>query len=178
MPEVDGFDVCRRIRDEVLCPIIFLSARQSETDRIKGLALGGDDYVVKPFSLGELMARVEAHLRRENRAVYLNTCGRRTLINFKNLTVDLKGRQVRINGRLIALTKIEFDIVELLSLHPGQVFSKDQIYEKIWGYDAEGDSSTVAEHVKNIRAKFAKADPHTEYISTVWGIGYRWEKIR
>lgn len=178
MPEVDGFDVCRRIRDEVLCPIIFLSARQSEADRIKGLALGGDDYVVKPFSLGELMARVEAHLRRENRAVYLNTSGKRTLINFKNLAIDLKGRQVRINGTMIALTKREFDIVELLCLHPGQVFSKDQIYEKIWGYDAEGDSSTVAEHVKNIRAKFAKADPRTEYISTVWGIGYRWEKIR
>lgn len=177
MPGMDGYEVCRSIRNAVLCPIIFLSAKQSETDRIKGLALGGDDYVVKPFSLKELLARVDAHLRREKRAVFLNEERKRVLLNFKNLTIDLKSRQVYMNNEAIMLTKREFDIVELLSLHPGQVFSKEQIYEKIWGYDAVGDASTVTEHVKNIRAKLTKFGHVAEYISTVWGIGYRFNKI-
>jgi len=153
-----------------------LSAKQSETDRIKGFALGGDDYVIKPFSLKELLARVEAHLRREKRAILLNEERKRVLLNFKNLTIDLKSRQVQINNTALTLTKREFDIIELLALHPGQVFSKEQIYEKIWGYDAEGDSATIAEHVKKIRAKFSAVDPNTQYITTVWGIGYRWER--
>ncbi|TDT63305.1 response regulator transcription factor [Fonticella tunisiensis] len=177
MPGIDGYEVCRKIRDAVFCPIIFLSARQSEADRIKGLALGGDDYLIKPFSLNELLARIDAHLRREKRAIFLNNSNKRVLISFGRLSVDLKSRQVNINDNIISLTKREFDILELLLMHPGQVFSKEQIYEKVWGYDAEGDSSTVTEHVKNIRAKIAEFDPDTEYISTVWGIGYRFNRI-
>lgn len=177
MPGIDGYEVCRKIRDVVLCPIIFLSAKQSETDKLKGLALGGDDYLIKPFSLNELIARIDAHLRREKRAIFLNNSNKRVLINFGRLSVDLKSRQVKINDNIISLTKREFEILELLLMHPGQVFSKEQIYEKIWGYDAEGDSSTVTEHVKNIRAKIAEFDYDTEYISTVWGIGYRFNKI-
>jgi DNA-binding response OmpR family regulator len=178
MPDMDGYEVCRNIRDRVQCPIIFLSAKQSEMDKVKGLAVGGDDYIVKPFSLKELMARIDAHLRREKRAIFINEAERRILLNFKNLTVDLKGRQIQINNIPVILTKREFDIIELLSLHPGQVFSKEQIYEKIWGYDAEGDSSNITEHVKKIRAKFNVIDPNTQYISTIWGIGYRWDKIK
>ena len=178
MPGLNGYEVCQKIRDVVLCPIMFLSARQSETDRIRGLALGGDDYVIKPFSLEELLVRVDAHLRREKRAIFLNESGKRFMLHFKQLAIDLKSRQVCIGQELVPLTKREFDIIELLALHPGQVFSKEQIYEKIWGYDAEGDASTIAEHVKNIRAKLAKLDPETEYISTVWGIGYRFNKLR
>lgn len=177
MPGIDGYEVCRKIRDTVLCPIIFLSAKQSETDRLKGLALGGDDYLLKPFSLKELLARIDAHLRREKRAVFLNSSNRRVLINFGHLSVDLKSRLVKINDNTISLTKREFDILELLIMHPSQVFSKEQIYEKVWGYDAKGDSSTVTEHMKNLRAKIAEFDPKTEYISTVWGIGYRFNKI-
>jgi DNA-binding response OmpR family regulator len=177
MPGIDGYEVCREIRDIVLCPIIFLSAKQSETDKIKGLALGGDDYLVKPFGLKELMVRIDAHLRREKRAILLNEAGKRIFIHFKKLTIDLKSREVKIKGIPLTLTKREFDIIELLSLHPGQVFSKEQIYERVWGYDAEGDFSTVTEHVKKIRAKFAEIDPDTQYIATVWGIGYRWEKL-
>ncbi|MBA4603077.1 response regulator transcription factor [Thermoactinomyces mirandus] len=177
MPGMDGYEVCRKIRDIVLCPIIFLSAKQSEADKIKGLALGGDDYVAKPFGLKELLARVEAHLRREKRAIFLNDAGKRVLLHFKNLTIDLKSRRIYIHNEEIMFTKREFEIIELLSLHPGQVFSKEQIYEKIWGYDAEGDCSTVTEHVKNIRAKLAEFDHDTEYISTVWGIGYRFNRI-
>ena len=177
MPGVDGYEVCRKIRDLVLCPIIFLSARQSETHKLKGLSLGGDDYLIKPFSLNELLARIDAHLRREKRAIFLSSSNKRVLLYFGRMTVDLKSRQVKINDNIVSLTKREFEILELLLLHPGQVFSKEQIYEKIWGYDAEGDSSTVTEHVKNIRAKIAKFDKATEYISTVWGIGYRFNKI-
>ena len=177
MPGVDGYEVCRKIRDLVLCPIIFLSARQSETHKLKGLSLGGDDYLIKPFSLNELLARIDAHLRREKRAIFLSSSNKRVLLYFGRMTVDLKSRQVKINDNIVSLTKREFEILELLLLHPGQVFSKEQIYEKIWGYDAEGDSSTVTEHVKNIRAKIAEFDRDIEYISTVWGIGYRFNKI-
>ncbi|MDI3310470.1 MAG: response regulator transcription factor [Thermoanaerobacterium sp.] len=177
MPDIDGYEVCRKIRDTVICPIVFLSAKQSEMDRIKGFALGGDDYVVKPFSLKELLARIDAHLRREKRAILLNEEGKRALLNFKNITIDLKSREVMVKGNPIGLTKKEFDVLELLSLHPGQVFSKEQIYEKVWGFDAEGDTTTVTEHIKNIRAKIENFDSDTEYIKTVWGIGYKWEKV-
>lgn len=177
MPDMDGYEVCRQIRDVVLCPIIFLSAKQTEMDKVKAFALGGDDYITKPFSLKELMVRIEAHLRRENRAILLNESGKRMMLNFKNLTLDLKSREVQIEGESVILTRREFDIIELLSLHPGQVFSKEQIYESIWGYDAEGDASTITEHVKKIRSKFSKVDSKTHYISTVWGIGYRWERV-
>ncbi|CEH32481.1 response regulator transcription factor [Aneurinibacillus migulanus] len=176
IPGMNGFDVCRAIRDEVLCPIIFLSAKQSEADRIRGLTLGGDDYVVKPFGLQEFLARIDANLRREKRAQYLNAESKRTKLFFGKLDMDLRSRVVRIDGVPIALTKREYDIVELLAMHGGQVFSRDQIYGKVWGYDAEGDSTTVVEHVKKIRAKFTEADPSGEYILTVWGIGYKWNK--
>ncbi len=177
MPGMDGFDVCRAIRDDLLCPIVFLSAKQSETDKIKGLNLGGDDYITKPFGLRELMARIDANLRREKRAQYINTENKRTKLYFGKLNLDLKERTVKIDGEPITLTKREYDIVELLAMHCGQVFSREHIYEKIWGYDAEGDASTVVEHVKKIRAKFTVSDPSVEYISTVWGIGYKWNKI-
>jgi len=176
MPGIDGYEVIRRIRDAIFCPIIFLSAKQSETDMIKGLALGGDDYLTKPFSLNELLARIDAHLRREKRTIFNNNSGKKVFINFGRLSVDLKSKQAKINDNIISLTKREFEILELLIMHPGQVFSKEQIYEKVWGYDAEGDSSTVTEHVKKIRAKIAEFDD-TEYISTVWGIGYSFNKI-
>lgn len=177
MPGANGFEVCRAIRDDVLCPIIFLSAKQSETDKIKGLTLGGDDYIVKPFGLRELMARIEANLRREKRSQYINAENKRTKLYFGKLSLDIRERTVKINGESIALTKREYDIVELLALHAGQVFSREHIYEKIWGYDSEGDSATVVEHIKKIRAKFADVTPSVEYISTVWGIGYKWNRI-
>lgn len=176
MPGKDGYDVCRSIRSTVHCPILFLSAKQSETDRIKGLALGGDDYILKPFSLPELLARVDAHLRRERRALSLKLGGEGEWISLGSLAINLQARQAAVAGTLLSLTKREFDILELLALNPGQAFSREQIYERIWGYDAEGDVATVTEHIKNIRAKIASVDPQTQYIGTVWGIGYRWEK--
>ena len=175
MPGIDGFEVCRAIRDDVLCPVIFLSARQSETDKIRGLTLGADDYITKPFGLHELLAKIEANLRRERRSQYLNAENKRSKLYFEKLCLDMRERTVRVDGKDIELTKREYDIVELLALHAGQVFSREQIYEKIWGFDSEGNSSTVVERIKKIRAKFSAA-ADKEYISTVWGIGYKWNK--
>ncbi|MBA4550097.1 response regulator transcription factor [Thermoactinomyces intermedius] len=171
MPEVDGFELCPKLRERINCPIIFLSARQSETDRIKGLAVGGDDYLIKPFSIRELKARVHAHLRREKRQSHKQE----TILRFGKLEIDLSGHQVNVEDKEISLTRREFEILEFLALHPGQVFSREQIYEKVWGYDATGDDTTITEHIKKIRSKIYAADPDTEYISTVWGIGYKWK---
>ncbi|WP_353093546.1 response regulator transcription factor [Tissierella praeacuta] len=173
MPDIDGFSVCNLIRDNVGCPILFLSAKDSEKDKIKGFAIGGDDYITKPFSLKELVSRVKAHLRREKRKLKKEDT---TFLNFKNLDIDLKGLNVRVNNENINLTKKEFEIVELLALNTGQVFSKDQIYDKIWGYNGLGDTSTVTEHIKNIRFKIGSLDKENKYIETVWGLGYKWEK--
>lgn len=128
MPDIDGFNVCNLIRDNVDCPILFLSAKDSEQDKVKGLAIGGDDYITKPFSLKELVSRVKAHLRREKRKYNKED---NNFLLFKNISIDLKGLSVKVNNENINLTKKEFEIVELLALNPGQVFSKDQIYEKI-----------------------------------------------
>lgn len=170
MPDIDGLEVCRRIRDHISCPILFLTARIEEEDKIKGFSAGGDDYVVKPFSLAELEARVEAHLRRESRHQ------RTSQIRFSgNLTIDFGERCLYSENRKIALTKKEFDIVELLCQNPGQVFDKERIYERVWGYDKDGDSSVVAEHIRRIRNEIAVCTEVT-YIETVWGCGYKWIK--
>jgi len=171
MPDMNGYEVCSNIRDVVSCPIIFLTAKVEEQDIVKGLAIGGDDYIEKPFSLKQLKARINAHLRREKRNI--NSLDKANLY-FKNVSINLKNREVYCSGQLVTLTKKEFDIIEFLSINCGQVFSKEQIYEKIWGYDAEGDSASVAEHVKKIRQKLQKFDTEEEYISTVWGVGYKW----
>lgn len=168
MPGMDGFEVCRRIREHVFCPILFLTARIEDRDKVKGFSVGGDDYVVKPFSLMELEARVQAHLRREGR------CQNQARVKFSGeLLIDYSERAVYLNGQNVGLAKKEFDIVELLSQNVGQVFDKERIYERIWGYDSEGDSSVVAEHIRRLRAKLAVLTDQT-YIETVWGCGYKW----
>ena len=170
MPGMDGLEVCQRIRDYVSCPILFLTARIEDADKVKGFSVGGDDYIVKPFSLVELAARVKAHLRRETRHSF------NTQIKFiDELTIDYVERCIFYKGNKISLAKKEFDIVELLSVNSGQVFDRERIYEKIWGYDSEGDSSVVAEHIRRIRTKFA-AFTEKGYIETVWGCGYKWIK--
>jgi DNA-binding response OmpR family regulator len=170
MPELDGLSVCERIRNYVSCPILFLTARIEDADKVKGFLVGGDDYIVKPFSLVELDARVKAHLRRETRHSF------NTQIKFADeLTIDYAERCIFFKDNRIALAKKEFDIVELLSSNMGQVFDKERIYERIWGYDSEGDSSVVAEHIRRIRTKIAAYTDHI-YIETVWGCGYKWVK--
>ncbi|WP_053955411.1 response regulator transcription factor [Inediibacterium massiliense] len=170
MPGLDGLEVCERIRDHVSCPILFLTARIEDTDKVKGFSVGGDDYIVKPFSLVELDARIRAHLRREARHNF------EAQIKFAgDLTIDFSERCLFYKGVKITLAKKEFDIVELLSQNSGQVFDKERIYERVWGYDSEGDSSVVAEHIRRVRTKIA---PFTDrnYIETVWGCGYKWTK--
>ena len=171
MPDMDGLTVCERVRDFVACPILFLTARIEDADKVRGFAAGGDDYVVKPFSLVELEARVHAHLRREARH------GAAAQVKFDggSLTIDYAQRCLFVAGARLNLPKKEFAIVELLSQNPGQVFDKERIYERIWGYDSEGDSGVVAEHIRRVRAKIAAYTPQT-YIETVWGCGYKWRK--
>lgn len=172
MPGMDGFELCELVRKRVTCPIIFLSAKHSEEDRIRGLMVGGDDYLTKPFSLKELHARIIAHLRREHRlAEETKKC-----LYFGNLMIDLEGYEVYYLNERLSFTSKEFEMIQFLALHPGQVFSRESMYERIWGYDAEGDSSTITEHIKKIRSKLAKHDPDQSYILTVWGVGYKWEK--
>lgn len=166
MPRIDGIEVCRRIRDKVSCPILFLTARVDEQDRVNGLMSGGDDYILKPFSLAELTARVEAHLRRESRIQQ-----KISVRGFGDIVVDYAARTVSRNGQPIELSKVEFDIVELLSLHPGQVFSRETIYEQVRGFDGTADNAVVKEHIRRIRNKLG-----AQYIETVWGCGYKWVK--
>ena len=138
MPKMDGLEVCRRIREYITCPIIFLTARVEDMDKIAGFVSGGDDYVTKPFSIDEIGARVMAHLRRENRRIG------NTRIRFEDdLVIDYAAHRVSVGGEEIPLTKKEFEIIELLSEYKGQVFDKERIYERLWGYEAEGDSAVV-----------------------------------
>ena len=170
MPGMDGLEVCRKIRGQVSCPILFLTARVEEQDRVNGLMMGGDDYIIKPFSLKELEARVLAHLRREERHQ------QKTRYRFGNgLLVDYGARAVWIDGKMLDLTKTEFGILEFLSMHPGQVFDKERIYEHVCGFDGQGDGRGITELIRRIRKKigeFTDEDP----IETVWGVGYRWKK--
>ncbi len=168
MPQVDGLEVCKRIRMHVSCPILFLTARITEQDRINGLLIGGDDYIMKPFSIDELGARVAAHLRREARSA------KKEAIRFAgDLTINFSERCVYHKEKPISLTKTEFDILEYLCMNKGQVFSKERIYEKLWGYDSEGDSNIVTEHIRRIRLKLSN-DMDKSLIETVWGVGYKW----
>ena len=170
MPRMDGIEVCRKIRNETACPILFLTARVEEQDRVNGLLSGGDDYITKPFSLKELEARITAHLKREERQKF------RTSSRYENgLWIDYAGKEVRFEGKEIPLIRLEYEIVEFLSAHPGQVFDRERIYERVCGYNAEGDSRVVTELVRRIRKKFSVC-LKDEVIETVWGSGYRWKK--
>ena len=170
MPEMDGLAVCQAIRDHLACPILFLTARIEDADKVRGFSAGGDDYILKPFSLIELEARVQAHLRREVRHQS------QARVRFAGeLAIDYGEQRLFFGKEEIPLTKKEFDIVELLSQNPGQVFDKERIYEKIWGYDSEGSSGVVAEHIRRIRAKLAVHSDRA-YLETVWGCGYRWSR--
>ncbi len=167
MPGEDGFEVCRRIRGHVNCPILFLTAKTQETDVLTGLGIGGDDYLTKPFRIGELRARVNAHLRREQRVPSSRMM--RGVFAF-----DMGGRVLYCHEQPIRLTRSEYAICEYLALHAGQTLSKEQIYEAVFGYDGTGDSSAITEHVKNIRAKFRREEQ--DPIQTVWGEGYQWKQ--
>lgn len=168
MPDMDGISVCKAIRDYISCPILFLTAKVEDCDKIMGFAAGGDDYIIKPFSIDELGARVMAHIRREHRGTVVSN-----VRFFGEVSIDYSAKTISVSGEKIEFAKKEFEIIELLSMNTGQVFDKERIYEKLWGYDAEGNASVVAEHIRRIRAKLADEAKHIE---TVWGIGYKWVK--
>ena len=170
MPDMDGIEVCRRIRDKVDCPILFLTARVDDQDVVNGLSSGGDDYILKPFRLKELDARITAHLKRETRRK------EKTEVCFQGeLSIDYKAKTVQIHTDYLELTKLEYGIIEFLTMNPGMVFDKERIYERVCGYDAEGDSRVITELIRRIRKKIQQYTEN-KYIETVWGMGYRWIK--
>lgn len=170
MPNIDGIEVCQRMRDKVACPVLFLTVRSDEQDVVNGLSSGGDDYILKPFSLRELDARITAHLKREQRRKNRTECC------FQGeLTIDYKAKTVQIHENYLELTKLEYAIIEFLSMNPGMVFEKERVYERVCGFDAEGDSRVITELIRRIRKKLRQYS-ETEYIETVWGMGYRWSK--
>lgn len=170
MPGINGLDLCAMIRDYISCPIIFLTARVTSQDMINGLKAGGDDYITKPFAMDELFARVAAHLRREKRHSH------KTVAKFDSeLVIDYGKRSVFINHQEVIFSYKEFEIIKFLSRNAGQVFSREQIYEKLWGFEGTGDNLVIKEHVRKIRLKLAQYTPN-EYLQTVWKVGYRWKK--
>lgn len=169
MPKMNGFDVCQEIRNTVDCPIIFLTARDNEHDLIHGLRIGGDDYITKPFNLRELNARIESHLRREERSTEKSN-----MLN-RGLSIRADEMVISYNGITIPFTKTEFKIIELLSRHKGQIFNRERIYEHVKGLDSNKDNTVVTEHIRKIREKFENASCGP-CIETVWGVGYKWIK--
>lgn len=166
MPGIDGFSMCRKIRDKVDCPILFVTAKTEENALMEGFGIGGDDYIRKPFGIGELRARVAAHLRREQRE-------KKYTLVLGEVSFSLQEKRLYCRGTEIMLTRSEYAICEYLALHRGQVFSKERILEHVFGYDSESNESAITEHIKNIRAKFQKLAINP--IETVWGIGYQWK---
>lgn len=171
MPEVDGFEVCRRLRQESMVPIIMITARGEDYDKIMGLDIGADDYVIKPFSAGEVMARVRAVLRRigGTEPASGNT------LRYANLYINLDKYEVRIDDAEVALTKKEIELLWTLAKNSTKVFSRDNLLDSIWGYDYFGDSRTVDSHIKRLRAKLDKCEHPLWEIKTIWGVGYRFE---
>lgn len=170
MPEMDGLELCQLIREQISCPIIFLTARVAEEDIIKGLDVGGDDYITKPFSVDELLARLSAHLRREKRRNIAEK------VKFDDeLIINYSSRMVFYGSEKLDFSNKEFEIVRFLSLNAGMVFDRETIYEKLWGYESEGDSIVVKEHIRKIRKKLSRYT-NKNYIETVWGVGYQWIK--
>lgn len=166
MPNMDGFSLCEHIRGYSNVPIIFLTAKGDEWDKVRGFKLGGDDYIVKPFSPGELIARIEAIMRRTYQAKKQDD------LSFGGLLIDEKGRKVTVKGENVILTLKEFDLLLFLAKHHGQVFSREDLLIRIWGYDYAGNARTVDTHIKTLRLKLKESGA---FIKTVWGIGYKFE---
>lgn len=174
LPGLDGFQVCRRIREQRNIPILLVSARQEDVDKIRGLGLGADDYIVKPFSPGELVARVKSHLSR-----YQQLTGQETgqpLLQRGDLSIDRQGHRVYLKEEEVPMPNKEFSLLLFLAENPGVVFSKETLFERIWGEDSLGDTATVSVHVNRIREKIEPSTTKPEYIETVWGVGYRFRK--
>ncbi|HBI62701.1 MAG TPA: DNA-binding response regulator [Lachnospiraceae bacterium] len=174
LPNMDGFEICKIIREKKNTPIIMVTAKKDDIDKIRGLGLGADDYMTKPFSPSELVARVKAHLARYKR---LTTSGmpENEMIEIRGLKIDKTARRVYINGEEKTFTTKEFDLLTFLAQHPNHVFSKEELFKEIWEMESVGDIATVTVHIKKIREKIEKSTSKPQYIETIWGVGYRFK---
>lgn len=175
LPKEDGFQVCRKLRAEKNVPIILVSAKREDMDKIRGLGLGANDYIVKPFNPSELVARVKSQIANFERLTQ-STLKQENKLHCDQLTIDLDSHEVFLDNELIILPNKEFELLVFLAKNPNIVFSKDQLFEKIWGLDAIGEISTVTVHINRIRDKIEKDSSNPNYIETVWGSGYRFKK--
>lgn len=173
LPGLSGFEICRRIREVKDIPLIIISALADDIDKVRGLGLGADDYMTKPFSPSELVARVKGHIQRYERLVGSREAPRAEILKIRGLEIDREARRVWVNGREKAMTGKEYDLLLFLAEHPDTVFSKDRLFDSVWGMDAFGDVSTVTVHIKHIRDKIEIDPERIQYIETVWGVGYR-----
>ena len=174
LPEVDGFDICRQVRQTKNIPIIMVSAKKDDIDKIRGLGLGADDYMTKPFSPSELVARVKAHMARYQRLVGSNA-QQNEIVEIRGIKIDKTARRVRVNGEEKAFTTKEFDLLTFLAENPNHDFTKDELFREIWDMASIGDIATVTVHIKKIREKIEYDTSKPQYIETIWGVGYRFK---
>ena len=174
LPGMDGFDICRIIRDKKNTPIIIVSAKKDDIDKIRGLGLGADDYMTKPFSPSELVARVKAHLARFERLTSTNK-QQNEMIEIRGLKIDKTARRVYVNSEEKSFTTKEFDLLCFLAQNPNHVYSKEELFKEIWEMDSIGDIATVTVHIKKIREKIEESTSNPQYIETIWGVGYRFK---
>ncbi|MBQ7202674.1 MAG: response regulator transcription factor [Eubacterium sp.] len=176
LPGVNGNEICKRLRKTSNIPIILVSAKSDDFDKIKGLGLGADDYVVKPFSPSELTARVISHINRYEALTASTAPAEPKIIEAGPIKIDTEARRVFVDSKEVTFTNKEFDLIVCLAENPDKIFSKDELFEKIWKYDSMGETSTVTVHVNRIRDKIDAVNPEFEYINTIWGKGYRFNK--
>lgn len=174
LPGVDGFEICKRIREVKNTPILMVSAKKDDIDKIRGLGLGADDYITKPFSPSELVARVKAHLARYERLIGSNM-PQNDVVEIRGLKIDKTARRVWVNGEEKQFTTKEFDLLTFLAQNPNHVFSKEELFNKIWDMESVGDIATVTVHIKKIREKVEFNTAKPQYIETIWGVGYRFK---
>ena len=174
LPGIDGFEVCRQIREKKDIPVIMVSAKKDDIDKIHGLGLGADDYMTKPFSPSELVARVKAHMSRYNRLVNTNQKVN-DMIEIRGIRIDKTARRVYIDGEEKNFTTKEFDLLTFLAENPNHVFTKEELFREIWDMDSVGDIATVTVHIKKIREKIEGGSSKPQYIETIWGVGYRFK---
>lgn len=174
LPGIDGFEICRKLREEKNTPIIMVSAKKDDIDKIRGLGLGADDYMTKPFSPSELVARVKAHLSRYERLIG-SAAEVNKVIEIRGLKIDTTARRVWVNGQEKAFTTKEFDLLTFLASHPNHVYTKDELFSEIWDMESIGDIATVTVHIKKIREKIEMDTSNPQYIETIWGVGYRFK---
>ena len=174
LPNVDGFEICKKVRENKNTPIIMVSAKKEDIDKIRGLGLGADDYMTKPFSPSELVARVKAHLARYERLVGSGVKANE-IIEIRGIKIDKTARRVYVNGEEKAFTTKEFDLLTFLAENPNHVFTKEELFNKIWDMESIGDIATVTVHIKKIREKIEFNTSKPQYIETIWGVGYRFK---